>query len=48
MTKAEDERVKRATTEIDWSEGLDTLVRALMIIVRWAQKTKEKLRRKDE
>lgn len=31
-------------TKTDWLAGLTILIRALMMIVRWAQKTKEKLK----
>jgi len=31
-------------TKADWLQGLTILIRSLMMIVRWAQKTKRKLR----
>jgi len=32
-------------TKADWIEGLTTIIRACMMVVRWAQKMKEKLER---
>lgn len=37
-----------AMTKADWAQGLTILIRACMMIVRWAQKTKEKLKSEEE
>ena len=36
------------TTTDDWIAGLGILIRSLMAIVRWAQKTKERLEKGDK
>jgi len=35
-------------TKTDWVDGLTILIRSLMAIVRWAQKTKEKLQKEEQ
>jgi len=35
-------------TKTDWLDGLTILVRALMMVVRWAQKTKERLEKEEK
>ena len=32
-------------TKTDWVDGLTILIRSLMMIVRWAQKVKERLQK---
>jgi len=35
-------------TRADWMDGLTILIRSLMAIVRWAQKTKERLEKEEK